>query len=98
MTKSGPYHLQSQGKVERSHTSLRKKITYDLFTQKQAGVNWSENLQKYAKCLNNEKREKSLDVDQPLRYTLVENPTNCSNVERRLKMIGNLFFIHACIH
>ena len=32
-------------------------MTYDLLTQKQAGVSWSKNLQKYAKCLNNEKRE-----------------------------------------
>ena len=41
MTKSRPYHPQLQGKVERSHRPLRKQITYDLLTQKQAGVNWS---------------------------------------------------------
>ena len=58
MTKSRPYHPQSQGKVEQSHRSLRRKITYDLLTQELAAVNWSKNLQKYAKCLNNEKREK----------------------------------------
>ena len=28
--KSSPYHPQSQGKVERSHRTLRKKIMYDL--------------------------------------------------------------------
>ena len=30
MTKSRAYHPQSQGKVERSHRTLRKKINYDL--------------------------------------------------------------------
>ena len=57
MRKSRPCHPQSQGKVERSHRSLRKKITYDLLKQKQSGVNWSKNLQKNAKCLINDKRE-----------------------------------------
>ena len=71
MTKTRPYHLQSQGKVKQSYRSLKKKITYGLLTQKQAGVNWSKNLQKYAKCLNNEKRERSLIGNQPLRYTSV---------------------------
>ena len=33
MTKSRAYHLQSQGKVERSHRTLRKKINYDLVKQ-----------------------------------------------------------------
>ena len=55
--KSRSYHPQSQGKVQWSHRSLRKKITSDFPTQKQAGVNWSKKLQKYEKCYNNEKRE-----------------------------------------
>lgn len=55
MTKRRPYHSQPQGTLERSHSSLGKKITYDLRTQKQARVLWSKNLQNYAKCLNNEK-------------------------------------------
>lgn len=57
MIKSRPYYPQSQGKVERSHRTLRKKISYDLITQGRVGVNWVENLSKYAKCLNNDKRE-----------------------------------------
>ena len=57
MTKSRPYHPQYKGKIERSYRSSRKKITYDLLAQKQAGVNWSKNLQKYAKCPKNENRE-----------------------------------------
>lgn len=55
MTKRRPYHSQPQGTLERSHSSLGKKITYDLRTQKQVRVLWSKNLQNYAKCLNNEK-------------------------------------------
>ena len=39
---------------------------------------------------------KCLVWDQPLKHTSVENPTNCSNVESRLKRIGNLF--QACLH
>lgn len=57
MTKSSAYHPQSQGKVERSHRTLRKKINYDLVKQGRKGVNWVKNLQEYAKCLNNDKRE-----------------------------------------
>ena len=44
------------------------------------------------------KRQKNLIGDQPLRYTSVQNPTNCFNVESLLKRKGNLLFIHACIH
>ena len=44
------------------------------------------------------KRERSLVEDQPLTNTTVENPTNCSNVENRLKRIGNLSFSYACIY
>ena len=36
--RSSPYHPQSQGKVERSHRTLRKKIMYDLGHVK----SWSE--------------------------------------------------------
>ena len=38
--KGRPYHAQSQGKVERGHRSLRKKISYDFFAMKKAGVIW----------------------------------------------------------
>ena len=44
------------------------------------------------------KGEKSLVWDQPLRYTSVQNPTNCFNMESQLKRKGNLLFSHACIH
>jgi transposase InsO family protein len=32
--KSSPYHPESQGKVERSHSSFRKKIRFDMFRMK----------------------------------------------------------------
>ena len=38
LIKARPYHPQSQGKVERSHRRLRKKIMYDLVTLGKKGV------------------------------------------------------------
>ena len=57
MIKCRPYHPQSQGKVERSHRVLRRKIYYDLMKQKKTGVNWVKCLPDYMKCLNHDKRE-----------------------------------------
>ena len=57
MVRCRPYHPQSQGKVERSHRVLRNKIHYDMSRNKKHGLNWAKELQDYAKCLNNEKRE-----------------------------------------
>ena len=71
ITKSRPYHPQSQGKVEQSHRSVRKKIAYDLIPQKQAGVigrKICRNMQNVLKM----KRERSLVGDQPFKYTWVE--------------------------
>ena len=53
---SAPYHPQSQGKIERSHRSLRSKIHFDLITKK-PGVNWVRELPKYEKIMNNEPKE-----------------------------------------
>ena len=39
MPKSRAYYLQSQGKAERSHRTLRKKVNYDLVKLDQKGVN-----------------------------------------------------------
>ncbi|XP_068741902.1 KRAB-A domain-containing protein 2-like [Montipora capricornis] len=41
--RGSPYHPQSQGKVERSHRSLRKKINFDLINFSKVGVNWVSN-------------------------------------------------------
>lgn len=54
---SRPYRPQTQGKVERSHRSLRKKIAFDFLTMSSKGSNWVQNLGNYARTLNLEKRE-----------------------------------------
>ncbi|KAL9983848.1 hypothetical protein ACROYT_G006088 [Oculina patagonica] len=57
MIKSRPYHPQSQGKVERSHRRLRKKIMYDFINLGKKGVNWASNLDAYNRILNEESKE-----------------------------------------
>ena len=52
--RGSPYHPQSQGKVERSHRSLRKKISFDLLRFSKVGVNWASKLREYQKILNEE--------------------------------------------
>lgn len=54
---SSPYHPQSQGKVERSHRLLRKKIMYDLVQYQKGGVNWVKHLPIYAKVMNDDPKE-----------------------------------------
>ncbi|XP_049926648.1 uncharacterized protein LOC126406426 [Epinephelus moara] len=54
---SSPYHPQSQGKVERSHRLLRKKIMYDLVQYQKGGVNWVKHLPIYAKVMNEDPKE-----------------------------------------
>lgn len=57
MIRCRPYNPKAQGKVERSHRVLRRKIYYDLMKQKKTGVNWVKSLPEYMKCLNHDKRE-----------------------------------------
>ena len=57
MIQSRPYHPQSNGKVERSHREIRKKISFDMLSHTRTGTNWVRNLPKYMSCVNNEKRE-----------------------------------------
>ena len=52
--RGSPYHPQSQGKIERSHRSLRKKIFFDLLRFSKVGVNWASKLRQYQKILNEE--------------------------------------------
>lgn len=54
---SSPYHPQSQGKVERTHRVLRKKIMYDLVNFQQRGVNWVKHLPAYSRVLNEDPKE-----------------------------------------
>ena len=57
MMQSRPYNPRAQGKVERSHRVLRKKVAFDMLTQKHTGINWVKNLPNYMKYVNNEKQE-----------------------------------------
>ena len=57
MIKSRPFISKAQGKVERSHRVVRKKIYYDMMKMKKNGVNWVTNLPTYMECLNNDKRK-----------------------------------------
>lgn len=54
---SSPYHPQREGKVERSHRVLRKKIMYDLVNYQQGGVNWVKHLPIYARIMNEDPKE-----------------------------------------
>ena len=57
MIQSQPYNPRAQGKFERSHRDLRKKIAFDMLNQKRTGTNWVKNLPKYMKCVSHENRE-----------------------------------------
>ena len=57
IVRGSPYHPQSQGKIERSHRSLKKKIMFDLLHMAKVGVNWASQLPEYQKLLNEEPME-----------------------------------------
>ena len=50
--RSSPYYPQSQGKVEKCHQSMKKKIMYDLRRNTKSGVNWAGNLNSYQFLMN----------------------------------------------
>lgn len=54
--KGQPHNLQSQGKVERGHRSLRKK-SYDFLAMKKAVVNWVKALPSFTDALNQDPQE-----------------------------------------
>ena len=57
MIKSRTYYPQSQGTVEQSQRSLRKKIMYDFVNLGKKGVNWASHLASYSRILNEESKE-----------------------------------------
>lgn len=69
---SRPYHPQSQGKVERSHRSLRAKMEYDILKMGKKGVNWGNNIQEYQHILNNDPK-RCWAIKLLLRFTLHVN-------------------------
>ena len=59
---SSPYHPQSQGKVERTHQVLRRKIMDDFVNFKRVGVNWAARMPNYEVMNLDKKRGSQLDV------------------------------------
>jgi len=57
IVRSSPYHPQSQGKVERSHRALRKKIAFDMAHLNKNGINWATQLNEYQRLQNEESME-----------------------------------------
>lgn len=57
IVRSSPYHPQSQGKVERSHRALRKKIAFDMTHLNKNGINWATQLNEYQRLQNEESME-----------------------------------------
>ena len=55
--RSRPYHPQSQGKVERSHRTLKQKMLFDLVRKQRRAANWVEALPLYTNIMNNAVRE-----------------------------------------
>ena len=55
--RSRPYHPQSQGKVERSHRTLRSKMQYDFLHKEQKGFNWAETLPEIQRILNEDPKQ-----------------------------------------
>ena len=57
VTVSSSYHSQSQGKIERSHRSLKKKLLFDMINFRKRGVNWAKQLASYSVDLNGDPKE-----------------------------------------
>ena len=53
--RSRPYHPQSQGKCERSHRDVRRKIAF--MQNRQIGFNWAQNLFEIQEAMNNHPKE-----------------------------------------
>ena len=74
---SRPYHLQSQGKIKRSHRSLRKKSMYDFINLGKKGVTGLLTSLHTTTFLT-KKVKKNWNGTVHLRFTLVENQISLS--------------------
>ena len=57
INRSSAYDPKSQGKVERMHRQLKKKILYDLLSMIKNGANWVSKLPKCNSILNDYSEE-----------------------------------------
>lgn len=90
--KSRPYHPQSQGKIERMHKSLKRKIAYDLAHASTVGVNWANQLSEYQRIMNNSPKE-CLAWNTPHDIYYGRDPTNDGsmlNAKRNAKKLRDV--------
>ena len=99
VVKVRPYHLQSQGKVERAHRSFKQKIMHDLLVMGKAGVNWIKSLPDYARSLNLDlKEELSWKSPFEIYYGCKPNVVSTGNPQvsclpfNKTKIKENLYF------
>ena len=74
IVRGSPYHPQSQGKVERSHRALRKKISFDMAHLNKNGVNWAFQLKEY-KNYKMKNLCRPLDVSRHFKSFMAVNQT-----------------------
>ena len=84
---SRPYHPHSQGKIERSHRELRKKIHYDMIKLGKKGVNWVQNLPNYMWVLSRLVREE-LSWKSSFEVCYGRIPNNIQNAGRYIPKQG----------
>ncbi|XP_033101287.1 SCAN domain-containing protein 3-like, partial [Anneissia japonica] len=90
IVRSSPYHPQSQGKVKRSHRSLRKKIAFDMAHLKKSRVNWATQLKGYQQLQNESPFEvfygrKSNAVANYVMYRMADAYMKTENIKSLLK-------------
>ena len=82
MIRSRPYNQKVQGKVERSHKELCRKIYYDTVNLKNKEINWIATFPNYVRVLNELLREE-LGWHSPfkIRYGQVSNFLKIFNID-----------------
>ena len=85
---SRPHHPQSQGKVERSHRSLRAKMEFDLLEMSQKGVNWVKHLPTYQSILNEDPKE-VLEYKTPFEVYYTRKPISHRSASMITELVAN---------